>query len=276
MPASPLLETALPKSAPSVSALLESAPPFDRPAQPTTVRTTIRRAIAVAGLTAALGVPFAVPATAAPGPSGTTTASATSSPTLRLGSRGAAVLTLQRLLGIPADGTFGRGTHRAVVRFQRAEHLPAQGMVGPRTWRALRARAAAQPTDRPTGRPSRSSSRASLGARVVAEAARHKGKPYVYGATGPSAFDCSGFVQYVYGRVGVTLPRTSRAQAAAARPVAQADRQLGDIVIFRSRGRVNHVGIYAGDDTMWVARHTGTTITRQRLWTSAYTVGRFA
>jgi len=76
--------------------------------------------------------------------------------------------------------------------------------------------------------------------------------------------------------VGVALPRTSGAQAALARPVAQADRQLGDLVIFRIRGRVTHVGIYAGDDTMWVARHTGTTIIRQRLWTSAYSVGRFA
>jgi cell wall-associated NlpC family hydrolase len=270
MPASPLPESALP-----VAGRLESAPPVDRSARPTTVRTTIRRAIAVAGLTAALGVPLAVPAMATPGPSGSTTTSATSSPTLRLGSHGPAVVTLQRLLGIPADGAFGRGTRRAVIRFQRAEHLPARGVVGPRTWRALRARAA-EPTARPTDRPSRSGNRASLGARVVAEAARHEGKPYVYAANGPSAFDCSGFVQYVYSRVGVTLPRTSGAQAAAARPVAQADRQLGDLVIFRSRGRVNHVGIYAGDGTMWVARHTGTTITRQRLWTTAYTVGRFA
>jgi hypothetical protein len=39
---------------------------------------------------------------------------------------------------------------------------------------------------------------------------------------------------------------------------------------------VTHVGIYAGDDTIWVARRTGTTITQQRLWTTAYTVGRFA
>lgn len=73
----------------------------------------------------------------------------------------------------------------------------------------------------------------------------------------------------------MTLPRTSGAQAAVARPVAQADRRLGDLVIFRTRGRVFHVGLYAGDDTMWVARHAGTTIIRQRLWTTAYSVGRF-
>jgi cell wall-associated NlpC family hydrolase len=279
MPASPLPEITLPRAA-GLHPALHPAFPLDRPARPTTVRISLRRAVAVAGLTAALGVPLAVPASAAPGPARTTAARATSSPTsnptssptLRLGARGPAVVTLQQLLHIDADGVFGRGTRRAVIRFQRAEHLPSRGVVGPRTWRALRARAAAESADR----PSRSGNRATLGARAVAEAARHEGKPYVYGANGPDAFDCSGFVQYVYSRVGMTLPRTSGAQAAAARPVAQADRQPGDLVIFRRGGRVNHVGIYAGDDTMWVARHTGTTITRQRLWTTAYTVGRFA
>ena len=44
----------------------------------------------------------------------------------------------------------------------------------------------------------------------------------------------------------------------------------------RSGGRVTHVGIYAGSNTMWVARRSGTTITRQKLWTSNYRVGRFA
>jgi cell wall-associated NlpC family hydrolase len=228
--------------------------------------------LAVAGLTVALGVPLAAPAVADPVPPATTTTS-TASPTLRLGSRGPAVVTLQRLLRVRADGAFGRGTRRAVVTFQRASHLTADGVVGARTWRALRARAAAP---RRTTRVSRSTTRAPLGARVVAEAARHVGKPYVFGANGPNAFDCSGFVQYVYAQVGVALPRTSGAQAALARPVAQADRQLGDLLVFRTRGRVTHVGIYAGEDTMWVARHTGTTITRQKLWTTAYTVGRFA
>jgi cell wall-associated NlpC family hydrolase len=250
--------------------------------------------LTVAGLTLALGVPVAAPAVADPTPA--TATSTTASPTLRVGSHGSAVVSLQRLLRIPADGRFGRGTRRAVVAFQRSSKLTADGVVGARTWQALRARAAGatgRPTTKGTGstkttkttkttrrtrttRVSRSSTRASLGARAVAEAARHIGKPYVYGANGPDAFDCSGFVQYVYSKVGVVLPRTSGAQAAVARPVAQADRRLGDLLVFRTRGRVTHVGIYAGDDTMWVARHTGTTIIRQRLWTSAYTVGRFA
>jgi peptidoglycan DL-endopeptidase CwlO len=230
-------------------------------------RAVWRRGLAAAGLAAALAVPVAVPATASPG--APASAGTAASPTLRPGAHGPAVATLQRLLGLPADGKYGPRTKRVVGAFQRAHRLKADGVVGPRTWRALRWAAGTTPV-------SRSATRASFGPRVVTEAARHEGEPYVYGAKGPASFDCSGFVQYVFSQVGVTLPRTSAAQAAAARPVAQADRQLGDLVIFRNRGgRVYHVGIYAGDDTMWVARHTGTTITRQKLWTTAYGVGRF-
>ena len=116
----------------------------------------------------------------------------------------------------------------------------------------------------------------SLNVRVLREASRHAGKPYSYGARGPSSFDCSGYVQYVYSRVGVSVPRTSRAQAAASRSVPKAAKRNGDLIIMRAGGRVTHVGIYAGSNTMWVARRSGTTITRQKLWTSNYRVGRFA
>ena len=240
---------------------------------PLTVVAPRGRLLVVAGLSAALAIPVAAtPAAAHPV---VASVSSTASPTLRQGAHGPAVATLQRLLGMRAYGTFGPLTRRNVVAFQRSVRLTPDGVVGPRTWRALRARAAAT-TSRATPKVSRSATRADLGARAVAEAARHVGKPYVYGANGPAAFDCSGFVQYVYSRVGLSLPRTSGAQAAVTRPVAQADRLPGDLIIFARAGRVFHVGIYAGDNTMWVARHTGTTITRQRLWTTAYTVGRFA
>ena len=194
------------------------------------------------------------------------------SPVLRQGTRGAEVVDLQRRLGLAPDGVFGPNTLRAVRTFQAQQRLTADGIVGARTWAALRGQPPA------SVRVSRSSTRAPLpadrGAAVVAEAARHAGKPYVYGATGPSSFDCSGLVQYVYRQVGVSLPRTSAQQAAAARPVRRGSEQLGDLIIFRSRGTVTHVGIYAGDGTMWVARRPGTTITRQSIYTSSYSVGR--
>ncbi|WP_068275973.1 NlpC/P60 family protein [Aldersonia kunmingensis] len=71
------------------------------------------------------------------------------------------------------------------------------------------------------------------------------GAPYVWGATGPSAFDCSGLVQWAYRQVGKSLPRTSQAQAEAGTPVNREDLQPGDVVTFYSDA--SHVGLYAGN-----------------------------
>jgi cell wall-associated NlpC family hydrolase len=115
---------------------------------------------------------------------------------------------------------------------------------------------------------------APLGARAVAEAARHLGAPYVYGATGPNAFDCSGFTRYVFGRLGVSLPRTAAEQYDAVRHVAVADRQPGDLIFFRlGSGGVDHVGIYAGNDQVIVAPKAGDHVRYEAIWTS-YEVGR--
>ena len=113
------------------------------------------------------------------------------------------------------------------------------------------------------------------GARVVAEASKHRGKPYVYGATGPSRFDCSGFTRYVYSRLGKALPRTSTAQYRATRRIAKSGKQAGDLIFTRSRGgRIGHVGIYAGGGRFWVAPKAGDVVKLQRIYTSNYTVGR--
>jgi cell wall-associated NlpC family hydrolase len=113
------------------------------------------------------------------------------------------------------------------------------------------------------------------GEQAVQEAARHEGKPYEYGATGPDSFDCSGFVQYVYGQLGVSLPRTSQAQYdSLPKKVSKEHLQLGDLVFMRYDGRISHVGVYAGDNTFWVARRSGTTITRQQIWTADFLIAR--
>lgn len=71
------------------------------------------------------------------------------------------------------------------------------------------------------------------------------GSPYVWGATGPSSFDCSGLMVWSYAQEGKSLPRSSQMQAVAGSPVAMADIQPGDLVIYYPGA--THVGMYAGD-----------------------------
>jgi cell wall-associated NlpC family hydrolase len=86
--------------------------------------------------------------------------------------------------------------------------------------------------------------------RVVSTAEQYIGVPYRYGGTSPqTGFDCSGFVQYVYAREGVNLPRTSRQMAAAGVAIEPSTRALevGDLMLFEQGGRISHVAIYAGN-----------------------------
>jgi cell wall-associated NlpC family hydrolase len=88
-------------------------------------------------------------------------------------------------------------------------------------------------------------------AQVLATADRYVGSRYRYGGESPAGgFDCSGFVQFVYGSHGVELPRTSYQQVSAGRaaPGEITALQPGDLMFFAAGGRrVDHVAIYAGD-----------------------------
>lgn len=103
------------------------------------------------------------------------------------------------------------------------------------------------------------------GSDVVGEAERFLGTPYVWGGDGPTGFDCSGLVQYVYGQLGISLPRTSEEQASAGTAVPSlATAAPGDLVFFAgSDGTATapgHVGIYLGDGMMIDAPYTGTDV----------------
>lgn len=85
------------------------------------------------------------------------------------------------------------------------------------------------------------------------------GSPYVYGASGPSSFDCSGLTSWAYAQAGVSIPRTSQAQAnAGTRIYSMSDLQVGDLVLFY--GDLHHVGLYAGNGQVLHAPHTGATV----------------
>ena len=85
----------------------------------------------------------------------------------------------------------------------------------------------------------------SSGAGALQAALSKLGSPYVYGATGPNAFDCSGLTQWAFKQVGISIPRTAEAQAGSGTPVSRDQLQPGDLVFFYSP--VSHVGIYAGN-----------------------------
>ncbi|MFR0357760.1 C40 family peptidase [Streptomyces sediminimaris] len=88
----------------------------------------------------------------------------------------------------------------------------------------------------------------SRAAAAVAYAYSKLGSPYVWGATGPDAFDCSGLVQAAYHSAGVSLPRTTYSQIDAGRRVSRSELAPGDLVFFYSG--ISHVGIYVGNGQM--------------------------
>ena len=88
----------------------------------------------------------------------------------------------------------------------------------------------------------------SRAAAAVSYAYAKLGSPYVWGATGPDAFDCSGLVQAAYRAVGISLPRTTYAQIGAGTRVSRSELQPGDLVFFYSG--ISHVGIYVGNGQM--------------------------
>jgi cell wall-associated NlpC family hydrolase len=106
---------------------------------------------------------------------------------------------------------------------------------------------------------------------VLDIAASLAGTPYRYGGTSPeTGFDCSGFTQYVFRQVGISLPRTAEQQRQFVTPVS--DPQPGDLVFFGSPA--GHMGIYAGDGKMWDAPHSGEVVQLRDIYSSNVTYGR--
>ncbi|MFD8412877.1 NlpC/P60 family protein [Streptomyces sp. NPDC059650] len=98
----------------------------------------------------------------------------------------------------------------------------------------------------------------SRAARAVAFAHGAIGKPYVWGATGPGAFDCSGLTQAAYRSAGLSLPRTTYTQINAGRRVSRSELAPGDLVFFYPG--VTHVGLYIGNGQMIHAPRPGSTV----------------
>jgi murein DD-endopeptidase len=98
----------------------------------------------------------------------------------------------------------------------------------------------------------------SPGNEVAMRAISLLGSPYKWGGSGPTQFDCSGLVRFVYAEIGVDVPRTAAEQYSSARRINLSDIAPGDLLFFRISGRrVSHVAIYAGEGRFIHAPQTG-------------------
>ena len=103
-----------------------------------------------------------------------------------------------------------------------------------------------------SGSSSNSSSSNSKASKIVSLAKSKVGNKYVWGANGPSTFDCSGLAYWCYKQIGITLPRTSKEQSKYGKSVSKSNLQEGDLLFFSTNGtgQVSHVGIYVGGGKM--------------------------
>ena len=177
------------------------------------------------------------------------------------------------------DGIFGSRTKSAVLAFQRAQSLKETGVVDRESWSRLQKQpareenaaapvpaspvpdgAGVKPADAP-GKEMRPAleprikkapesapflQRAKVAA-VIATAKKYIGTPYKFGGTTPKAFDCSGYLQYVFKENGMMLPRTADEQFKLGRNAKTAELEAGDLVFFETYEKgASHCGIYLG------------------------------
>lgn len=97
---------------------------------------------------------------------------------------------------------------------------------------------------------------------IIAYGLQEIGKPYHYGDEGPNAFDCSGLMQWIFGKAGIQLPRTAAQQQKVATPVSNP--QPGDLVFYGAPA--THVALYLGSGRMLAAPHTGANVRVQSVY----------
>jgi len=206
------------------------------------------KASAVIVISGAMVASLALPATAAP----VTTNVKAAAPIAQ-----AAAVAIPVAAQAPlAPETFGNIGFTGVVK---PRPRPVKPKISPRTIAAVSRSMTRSVISTPTQKaPAASQAPAASG--VLGIAASLAGIYYIYGGTTTAGFDCSGY----------TLPRTAEDQRQAVTAVSNP--QPGDLVFFGSPAY--HVGIYAGNGTMWDSPHTGAAIAKRAIWSSTATFGR--
>lgn len=190
-----------------------------------------------------------------------------SSDVLKEGSRGSNVTELQSMLRAighlngRADGVFGPQTKAALVKFQKDWNLVSDGIATKSTWDKLQEVSSIHKEESSSNGGSGSSNTSFNSINLVADAGSYIGVPYVWGGTTANGFDCSGFIQNVFQKNGVSLPRTVAMQWNATKAVSSP--KVGDIVYFETYTKgPSHNGIYIGNNQfIHSGSSTGVTIT---------------
>lgn len=143
---------------------------------------------------------------------------------------------------------FDKDTKEALIDFQHTYKIGIDGMAGPETIKTINRIL--------TGRIKKldavsrgSEGRNTLGVDIANTAKKYLGSRYVSGGAGPNSFDCSGLTQYVYKQFGISIPRSSTAQAYVGTKVSRENLQIGDLLIFSNTYKAgpSHTGIYIGN-----------------------------
>lgn len=189
-----------------------------------------------------------------------------------LGSKGNDVKYIQQRLNrygyhTEVNGNFDSQTQKAVKQFQKKHKLTADGIVGAVTYRILTGKTLKKtPTaaKKTASAPAKGKQPIGIDDSVVQwnsagpvtkmvkditeEAKRYVGVPYRFGGTTPKGFDCSGFIQYVFQRKGIRLPRSADEQYFSGKKISVNSLKPGDLVFFNTYAEgISHSGLYLGD-----------------------------
>lgn len=122
---------------------------------------------------------------------------------------------------------------------------------------------------------SRSFKRDHVGKEIVDTGKDYFGVPYCWGGESTRCFDCSGFIQYVFDKNGIEVPRTADQQLKAMTIIPESEAQQGDLVFFVYRnGYAHHAGIYVGNNTILHSPRPGGKVRLEEIWSTRIVFAR--